>query len=546
VEEAEPSREQAASPRAERLARLLAAHHRVLIGAVLLALFVAVRLAFIHADPPSSLPNHARIRELFTDPPAKSYEARNWALFHQWSTSPADNYQFWRIQAPVWVYPLAGFYQLFGVGYAQMRVFSTLAVSAGLVLFLVFAAERLRGLPYVAAGSFLAFNYYYVIYGRSGLVETLLNTFVILAVLCLHRARQNLGWLLAAEWALVASFLTKQSGLYLLPVGLVAGALAMREHRRRGGSTWLLAAPLAQGAAIAAGMAWYVFRPAYWRTVSWNYGHMLFNENSTTQVNVSRFPVAEALGRLLAPETWGQNYAALFPVAGFLSLVGFGRIVYLLARRRGAGAFEVLVAGWLAASFGVLLLTPLTAVHYRLILFPPAALMGALTLAFALDASWAKARPRLAAAAAATVLAGALTVHAVWYAAWVGGRSYDIVAAAQLLRDTVPEDRAVYAGMWAGPIVFETRSKYYYMKAYFNSEAEGIVQLGLTHLLEVDKSDASAERLWATHPETMKNRRWLMSFDIRGHTIRLFRLRVHPISRASAHPPAPAPVPAGD
>jgi hypothetical protein len=536
VEEAAP--EQQALSRAQRLARFLAERHRLAIGAALVVMFAALCLAFIHADPPQSLPNHARALELFTDPPAKSYEARNWALFGQWSTSPADNYQFWRIQAPMWVYPIAGFYKLFGVGYAQMRVFSTLSATAGLVLFLLLAAQRLRGLPYLAAGSFLTFNFYYVVYGRSGLLEALLNTFVLLAILCLHHARRHLGWLLVAEWALVASFLTKQSGLYLLPVCLVAGALAMREHRRRGGSIGWLVAPVVQGIAVAAGMAWYVFRPAYWRTVSWNYGHMLFKENSTTEVNVGRFPLSDALRRLVAPETWGQHYAALFPIAGVLSLIGVGRVIYLLARRRRADAFEVLVAGWLAASFGVLLLTPLTAVHYRLILFPPAALMGALTLAAALDTARAKARPKHAAAAAVTLLLADFGAHAFWYGSWIKDRSYDIVTAAALLREAVRFDRGVYAGTWAGPLVFETKSKYYYLKAYFNEDAEAIAQLNLTHLLEIKSHDAVSARLWVTHPEAMKERRLLLSFDLRGETLNLYWLRRSPRSRMLDQRPA--------
>src|ERR1035437_3511526 len=92
-------------PRRARLALLVA----------LLTLFVGLRLAFLTADPPLFLPNGLIANELFVEPPAKAHEARNLALFGAWQTSPVDNYQFWRVQSPVWVYPLAAWFRAFGV-----------------------------------------------------------------------------------------------------------------------------------------------------------------------------------------------------------------------------------------------------------------------------------------------------------------------------------------------------------------------------------------------------------------------------------------------
>jgi 4-amino-4-deoxy-L-arabinose transferase-like glycosyltransferase len=522
----EPARSSAA-PRWRRLAGVLMTHHRLILAIVLLVLFVGLRLAYLTADPPRNLPNHARIYELFTDPPAKSYEARNRALFGDWAASPADNYQFWRLQAPVWVYPLSWFYRLFGVGYAQMRIYSTLCAASGLLVLLALAARRLRGGSYLLAGSFLTFNYYYIIYGRSGLLEALLNTFVILTVLCLFLAQRRLVWLLAAEWALVLSFLTKQSGLYVLPLCLIAGGVAYVRHLRRGVPRWLAVAPVAQAAAIVGFLSWYVLRDAYWRTVTWNYGHMLFNEDATKQVALHRFPLFNALDRLRSADTWDMGFYSLFPVAGMLATIEVARIAWRAARRRRVDAWELIVAGWGVSSFGVLLLTPLLAVHYRLILFPPIALLAANLVETALRDRWMQRRAWLRAAVTVAALSLDLLLQGKWYLTWVSHRAYDMAAATQRIREAVGNQDEVFAGMWSGPLVFDTRHKYFYIKTMFNAAPAAIAELKLTCLLELDKGDLASHRLWRHYPDVMMIKEPLLALQLRGHTVRLFRFQ-HP------------------
>jgi 4-amino-4-deoxy-L-arabinose transferase-like glycosyltransferase len=524
----------AAPPTLTLSARVVAwvkARPELTMAIVLTVVFIAIRLAWVTADPPLTLPNRARVYELYTDPPAKSYEARNHALFGQWATSPADNYQFWRIQAPLWVYPISWFYQLFGAGYAQMRTFSTLSAAAGLVLFLLFAQKKLRGLPYFLAGSFLVFNYYYILFARSGLLEALLNTYVILCVFCLYQARRNLAWLLAAEWALVASFLTKQTGLYLLPVCLVAGVLAWNHQRKQGASRALLIAPFVQGAALAGGMAWYVFREAYWRTVTWNYGHMLFNEDSTGEVDASRFPLLPALKRLALPETWGQGFFSLFPIAGALAVIGVLVVLYRAIRKRERDDWELLVTGWLVASFGVLLLTPLTGVHYRLILFPPVAMMAGVAIQWFMTLPGIDVKRALAYGVPTLLFTVELGLHGFWYWQWASTRSYDMTAATDLLRSTVGNEGNVFAGMWSGPLIFNTKNKYYYIKAIFNSEGDAIAELHLTHLLELDKWDLAAARIHTTQPEMFFAKEQRLSFDLRGHTLKLYEFTKKPAKK---------------
>jgi len=515
--------------------RLLAAwvaHHRLILGALLLGCFVALRLAYVGADPPKYLPNGARIYELFTDPPAKSYEARNWALFGSWSVSPLDNYQFWRIQAPAWVYPIAGFYRLFGVGYPQMRIFSTICSALGLVAVLAIAARRLRGWAFFLSGSFLTFNFYYIVYSRSGLLEALLNTFLALTVLFVFLAQRNAAWILAAQWALVLAFLTKMSGLYLLPLALIGGVVAYARHLRRGAPAWVKIAPPAQAAAIVAGLSWYVSRPAYWRTVTWNYGHAVFDNGGIGSVEATHFPLAKAAGRLIASSTWDTGFFSLFPVAGLFATIALLRLFYVWIRRRRFDAWDVIVAAWFVSSFGVLLLTPLMWVHYRLILFPPVALLAASLIQAMFEEPWLARRAALAHGIAALALVVDLAVHGYWTERMIKRRTYSMREATQVIRDAAGNEGAVFAGMWAGPLVFETKDKWFYVKELFNQTGEILAGLGLTHTIDLDRGDLANGLIAKKHPVPMRTRKALLQFDLRGHTVTLYHLII-PLSDAT-------------
>jgi len=505
----------AAQPKRRWPARAIARHHRLVVGVILTALFLALRVAFLDADPPHSLPNGARIYELFTDPPAKSYEARSWALFGRWATSPGDNYGFWRPQSPVWVYPLALYYRVFGATYATMRVFSTLCATAGLVAFLALLARKLRGLPFFVAGALLTVNYYHVVYARSGLLEALLNTFVVLTVYFLLLSRRHLAWLLAAEVAFVLALLTKQTGVYLLP--LLLGVGISRYRAARGAPAWLRALPIALFLVAAALLAWYTSRDFYLRTVAWNYDHMVLGDGGGAP---HRAPILDALGRLISPATWGVGFFSLFPVAGLLALIEATRVIVAAARRR-ATDWEVIVTAWAAASFGVLLFTPYLLVHYRLILFPPVT-----ALAGAAVARLARVRLRRAPVRAALAIALAVEVglHLFWFGDAARRRTYGLATAERAIVDAVGARDAVFAGMWAGPLIFGTPYQWYYIKAIFNQRREVIDAFGITHQLEIDRNDLANRHLRALYLAEIQDRRRLLAFDLRGRHVELHEL----------------------
>lgn len=509
---------EAAPPAKKRLPRAFVRHHRIVITVVLTALFIFVRLLWLDADPPDRLPNHAQVYELFSDPPAKSFEARNMALFGVWQTNDADNYQFWRLQAPVWVYPISWFYRAFGVGYPQMRTFSTLCAATGFFAMMLFAGKKLRGLPFLATGSFLAFNYYYIIYGRSGLIEALLNTWLVLTVFFIYLARRHLGWLLAAEVTLVLAFLTKMSGFYLLPILLAVGIPTFVAHVRAGAPRWLAIAPFALGGALCAFLAWYVLRDAYWRTVAWNYGHMLTKKDAVDTVEVRGIPLLDVLDRLRTIQTWTKGYILLFPVAGALAAIELFRIAYRGIRRKRWARWEVTVALWLLAGFGTLLFTPHLWVHFRLILFPPVVMLAGSLLAALARVRRARSRPWIAPAVAGASIAAALAFDGTWFAGWATHRTYYVTQATEAIRKAVGERDAVFAGMWAGPLLFDTRYKWYYIKLIFNQSSEAITSFGVTHLLGVD-GDLTSPRLAALFPRQWATKVTMMEFHLRGREV---------------------------
>ncbi|APR78672.1 Hypothetical protein A7982_04019 [Minicystis rosea] len=477
-------------------------------------MFIALRVAFLQADPPTSLPNHANIYELFTDPPAKSYEARSFALFGTWSTAPGDNYAFWRPQSPVWVYPLALYYRVFGVSYASLRVFSTLCATAGLAVFLALLARKLRGLPFLVAGALLTVNYYHVVYARSGLLEALLSTFITLTVYFLLLSRRHLAWLIAAEATFVLGLLTKQSGVYILPLLLGVGVFRYRAARA---SRLARALPLIGFVAAAAFLAWYTSRDEYLRTVAWNYDHMVLGDKVNS---AQRTPVIEALRRLVSRETWSIGFFTLFPVAGVLAIGEAVRTSIAVVRRR-ATDWEVIVTLWAVSSFAVLLFTPYLAIHYRLILFPPvAALAGAAVarlLRLGARRSWI--RPAIA-----LVVAAEIGLHLIWFAAAAQRRTYDMLTAERAIERAVGPREAVFAGMWAGPLVFGTRYRWYYIKAIFNQQREVIDSFGITHQLEMNRNEIAGKHLQSLYRDELRDRRRLLGFDLRERHVDLYAL----------------------
>lgn len=466
--------------------------YRWALAAVLLILFVAIRCIHLTADSPTELPNHHEgWSELIEEGPAKAHEARNQALFGTWKTNPVDNYQFWRAQSPVWVYPLSWFFEAFGVGYAQLRAFSISTAAIAVIGLVWIAARRLRGWPVAVAGLLLSGNYYYIFYARVGLLEPTLNSFLVLSMLFLLLAFEMPLWLCAAQAALVLAFLTKQTALVLLPLFAIGMVWAVVRDRRRGGPPWRRALPFLTLALVIGGLVFYVSREAYWRTVVWNFGHMLLDDTQVRDVEISRMATGEVVARLFAWRRWRDGFFLLMPVAAPLALVALGRMAARLVTHRTLSEWDVLVALWFLSVLGSLQLTPLTDLRYSMVLVPPASLLAALGLDALLDYAtrirWVGARSAVVAA----LLIALLLTHGYWFIDWASRPTYVLTDTNEEIEARVGKRHAVVIGRWAMPLVFETPYESYYVKERFNVSREALKQLRITHLLVRHKGDGS-------------------------------------------------------
>ncbi len=468
--------------------KLAALSPRTLTIVMTAVLFIAIRLVHLNADPPTSLPNgHPEANELVVEGPAKAHEARNKALFGNWKAHPANEYQFWRIQSPVWVYPLSWAFRAFGVGYAQLRVFSILTAVLGLLGVLFIAARRNRGFPLIFAGLLLSFNYYYVFYSRAGLLEPLLNGFLALTACFLLFALASPLWLIAAQLAFVFAFLTKQSALVMLPVLLLGHVLAFRRARGSGRPWWIWALPSSTLVLFAAALGAYVTTDAYWSVLVSNLGHVLFDDVWASQIEASRVSIREIFARAFEWPRWRDGFFLLMPVAAPLILVELWRIAGRLFFARKLDDWDAIVSLWFFSVLAMLQITPLTSLRYYVILIIPGVLLAAGGLELILQ--WASRWRRGRSIVAVMMVAAVSLTHGLWWTDWARSPSHFLTATNHDIVSRIGDRDAAIIGAWAAPLAFETPYKTYYVKHRFNTSRETLVALEVTHVLVRHRGD---------------------------------------------------------
>lgn len=490
--------------------------------ATAVVLFVGVRLVYLQADPPTDLPNSSREwTELIVEGPAKAQEARNKALFGDWKANPVDNYQFWRMQSPVWVYPLSWSFRAFGVGYPQLRVHSVIAAAIGLVAVLLIAGRRFSGWPLYASGLFIIVNFYYVFFSRSGLLEPMLNSMLSITLLCLLMALSSPLWLVGAQVVFVLAFLTKQSALALAPLLLFSNAWAIVRARRARQPAWQWVVPIVSFVVVVAALTLYVRQEAYWRTVLWNYGHVLFDSGGVGEIDVTSVPLGKSLSRLFSWSRWRDGFFLLMPVAAPLILLDLGRIGLILLRERRIEPWDALVALWFLSVLGSLQLTPLTSVRFLIMLIPPGALLGASGLHTLLriadragGKSWPRWIPRARALILAALVAALMATHGRWFLRWVEQRTYVLAETNKDIASEIGARHAVVVGAWAAPLVFETPYETYYVKAGFNGTRRALSALGVTHLLVRSRGDWTYSQIERTFPDVQNHEEAIKTYSL--------------------------------
>lgn len=454
---------------------------RARVGWVALAVLAVVALLlfgglFPEADPIAVLPafGEGRALELVIEAPAKAHEARNWALFGEWHRNPADEYQFWRIQSPVWVYPLSRAFRLFGTSYTTLRWFGLAIALIGLVGFLRFGRAGLPGPAIAVAALLLSTNLYFTQIARSGLVEIALNTAAVGMLLCLFYARRHPGWLVAAQVAFTAGFYAKSGMVFLFPllVGWNIGSfLGYRRRAEYPGWRWV---PVLTAAVIAASTAYYVLQPEYQRVLTWNTAHLLTGfEHSGPWV--SRFDVDHIY----------RSWILLFPVVGALTVPGLVALVWQVVREGGAHRWRLLVALWAVSAALALIIARTWTLRHSSVVFLPGALIIAWSLWWLWRAASSLRSEGLHLAIVAFVLL-ALGVNGAGQVRHLVHLRYELRHTAERVMAQIGPEPAVVVGRLAVPLLLGTPYDVFYVKQGFNTDPSAVRALAPTHALRRD------------------------------------------------------------
>jgi len=470
----------------------------VALALLLVAVFATLRLLELDADPPWPLPNGQSGQELVVEGPAKAHEARKWALFDAFDTHPADQYRFWRAQSPVYVYPLAGWLREVGVGWAQLKAFGVLATGVGFVVLLVLAAGRWGARGMGALGVMLGLHFYSIHYCRAGLLEPYLNTWAILTVAFGMLALRDLRWSIGMQWCLAGALLVKLSAAYLVPLALGLTLVAHRRAHRRGVARWQHALVLGHGAALGAALVAYMLSDPYWRTVEWNFVHMVHDEKGFETPDLTDIPGLAVLGRMVDIRRLGNGLVLVFPVMLWLAVLRLGVTVHALFRKRPLSEhlsdLDWVAAAWLLSAWGILQLTPLVRVRFTMILFPPMALMAAGGLMLLLDRCSERRGVQLGIVAAAAV--ALLATHVRWQVRWLDEHTTHIHDNNVVMAEAVAGKKATIVGHYASSMTFDSEADYFFAKRHFNLSKEVLEQLPFTHVFSrVGKRDSIRKRV---------------------------------------------------
>ncbi|HKP63292.1 MAG TPA: hypothetical protein VJV78_41425 [Polyangiales bacterium] len=489
----------------------------MLLTAACVALFVALRCLLLSADPPRTI-NGRDARELYGEPPAKSHEARNYALFGAFQINQADDYQFWRAQSPAWVYPLAGYFRSFGTDYPQLRTFSTLYAAVGLGLLLWLAAELMRPSVWLFVALTLVLDPVYFHTSRVGFLEPAVATWNALMVLALLRAERSLLWLCVAQLAFVLSFFTKQGALFALPVLLLGSLYLLLRVERRRKELWIVMG-CAVCLLVVSGI--YIAHSDYGRSVEHNVNHVLLGSDWPTRHQYRG--IKTLLYRFRDHERYAHFFTSL-PITGLLSLATLAGFAVIAVRQRRLPPYrEQIVLAWFACAFLAMAVLAKSELRFWTLVVPPAALIAGLGIEHVLRAL--AARPvsaRVRQLPLALPLIALLAWSARGHARFLSDPEYTVRDAALKLRETIGERDATVIGFPSPGIVLGTPYKNFYVRGTFNDQHDQIRALHVTHCLLREINDNTREIMEREFPDVFEHLRPEFEVRVRNETVSLY------------------------
>ena len=494
----------------------------LLLGVLLIALAL-LRLDKIDLDAPENVVRGYSGQAHFRDEVAKAHEARNKALWDQWSLSEHDDYGFWRAQSPSWVWGEYYWFRAFGVGLLQARLFVIVQtiIALGLLAWLVLVRH---GFPAaVAAVGLLGLNWAYLIYSRLALMEGALICWLLVVTAMLsqverHPTRAGL-WSMLATMAMLVACTIKQTGLLLVPAfSLTLIALGLRAAGsvaglNDGAAPWTarlrtrLCLPQARLALVAVttlalALALLVFNPDYQERLAFNAAHFTEAREESVWVRAGTTLIRGLFGIRLQ-----LMFVRLAPIMLWLATLELVRISIGLiragrARKRGesppnarSGALSEpadWIDGWMLAwaIFALLanLASPHRAIRFQLVLLPPVAWLAGAVVGRIWRQGWSKSGLRAWARGCLVALAGLGTLSTgLRYANWTQSSDASAAKIGEQLVALIGERDAVVIGEFAAQAVFETHYRHFYVRPdQFNFSPETLRALQITHIVVED------------------------------------------------------------
>jgi 4-amino-4-deoxy-L-arabinose transferase-like glycosyltransferase len=506
-------------PTRSALAKLGPGRCAALVVAFVL-LFVGLRSVHLDADPTTRFGMRAS-RELVAEPAAKSHEARNYALFGAYHLNPADEYQFWRAQSPIWVYPLTAFFKAFGVDWPQLRLFSTLYSALGFAAMLAIAVRFFQPWTVAFIGGLVALDGVYFHYARAGLLEPSVNTWLAVCMLALILAEHRRRWLIVAHWTFALAMFTKQAALVGLPVVLLATARVLWSpefvgERRR--DRWVVLANLVTVIVIA---GIYIANSDYQRAVNHNLNHVLLGSDAPLEYRYRG--LNSVFTRIVADDRY-KHFMRTVPVSGVIGILASILLLVETVRLRRLPYGPMVIVGWFVCSLGAMLVIAWSAMRFWTVVVLPAALASGLVvealLLFADRIERARLVTRLAVAGALIAIAS----QARYLYQPLFRPSYTLRDSAQAIVQTIGPREATVLGARSPPMVLGTPYKNYYVRSQFNATRERLIALAPTHFLFVAGGDGSNTIITRELPAVASSKIELLTLNVRGDNLILYEV----------------------
>jgi len=357
--------------------RVAAAWKKGLGLALILILAAVLRTQHMRADPPALIPFLSGSAGIYFDEGIYCHNARNKILFGEWIT---DDWNPLVYNAPLTLIYYFGF-KLFGVSIVTVKAINIIFGLLGILLFHACLRRYLEPGPSLALTALFAFDFYWLMYNRTGLLENYSAFCFLLCFYLFLRFEENLGSAFLLGFALAIAVLSKYLFVYFLISTLLSTIYKAWRFSKFRSSLMFLAG------IFTAWLPWFLLIYLPFRSTFGRIAHGW---------EMLAFPVS--IGR-----AWSNllhnplpRYIQLMPVESFLLVLFFGWTLLKLVRSPGGGRgpkdVTVFIFLWIAggiSAMGILNYRPL---RYFLPLMP------ALYLAISIlikDRDWIRSKKHL-------------------------------------------------------------------------------------------------------------------------------------------------------